>query len=384
MAHSDQPFESNTLEEQLAHLTPRMGEQATSANEQVVSHLRALYQDEAAEAQQMLHRVAVRLEARQHTMQAPVSSGHHSLNGAISAMQSTGARVGNLVRARSLLSEIAAVAVVLLLIGSAVVVFEGHPRQPQGKPGAVASVTPGSTGAAPTTTTPNTVERHVFSLESGAQPALSINDDVGRVQVHVGPQAQVTAVITKLNIAHPELYPVSYTQQGSQLGISVHFPSAPPPEGGNGESPRVDIDVTLPKTSDLSIQVQVGSISVQGLQGRMQLHSDTGTIEASEMALTGDSSFVTNTGEVVFSGQIAAQAQATFQTQTGNITVTLPAQASFTVTAKSDLGEITSAFAGIDVQRDGLGAAASGTVGTGPAAHLMLTTNVGTITLKSQ
>jgi len=93
---------------------------------------------------------------------------------------------------------------------------------------------------------------------------------------------------------------------------------------------------------------------------------------------------VTNTGQIVFSGQIAAQTQATFQVQTGAIIVTLPAQASFTVTAKSDVGEITSAFAGVNVQRDGVGATASGTVGTGPAAHLMLTTHVGAITLNSQ
>ncbi len=284
MAHSDQPFESAGLEEQLARLTPRPGEQAASANEQVVSHLRALYHDEAAEVQQTLQRVAVRLRASQQTTQASVSRRQNALNGTISAMQSAGARVGNLVRARALLSEIAAAAIVLLLIGGTIVAFEAHPRQPQSTPVGAASVTPGSTS-----TTSNTVEGHVFPLESGTQAAVSIDDAVGRVQVHVGPQAQATAVITKLNMAHPELYTVSYTQQGSQLGISVHFPAAPAPREGNGKSPQVDVEVTLPRGSDLSIQMQVGSISVQGLQGRMHLGIDTGTIEASEMALNGAS-----------------------------------------------------------------------------------------------
>ncbi len=137
---------------------------------------------------------------------------------------------------------------------------------------------------------------------------------------------------------------------------------------------QVDLTITVPENVELVLQNNTGDIDISGVRAR---------------ALNIQS----NTGSIIFDGEISPDPNQTFsiQTNTGTITVSLPAKTSAKLDAKSDTSSVTvsSSFDQItDVSENhsGVGASWSGTLNdhNEDLPTLRLHSNTGAITVNAQ
>jgi len=216
----------------------------------------------------------------------------------------------------------------------------------------------------------------------GALPTVVINDDVGTIHVHTGGTnssvvVQVTEVSGGLG-SNPDNGQVSYNQDSANNTVTVNASSGRGFFGSNS----VDIEVTVPTDSNLQIKTDTGEVDVTGVTGQMSLSSNTGSIDAVQDSLTGQSFLKTDTGSVTFEGTIDPKGSYRFETNTGEGDVTLPSNSSFHVDATTDTGSINSDFPSVNVQHsDFTGASAHGDVGNVPGATVTLKTDTGSISL---
>jgi hypothetical protein len=143
----------------------------------------------------------------------------------------------------------------------------------------------------------------------------------------------------------------------------------------------VDFTITVPNTTDLQINTNAGSINVNGVNGKMSLVSNAGTIGATQSSLAGSSTFRTNAGSINFNGSISSTGTYDFETNAGSIDLTLTGSPNFHVNATTDVGSINSSFP-LTVSHSSVGATVNSDVGTPPqATTLTLKTNAGSINL---
>jgi len=216
----------------------------------------------------------------------------------------------------------------------------------------------------------------------GALPTIVINDDVGTIHVHTGStNSSVVVQVTEVSRGlgnNPDNGQVRYNQDNANNTVTVNANSGPGFFGSN----NIDIEVTVPTDSNLQIKTDTGEVDVTGVTGQMSLSSDTGTINATQDSLTGQSILKTNTGSVTFDGTIDPKGSYQFVTNTGSVDVTLPANSSFHVDASTDTGSINSDFPGVNVQQGNFtGASAHGDVGNAPGATVTLKADTGSISL---
>jgi len=145
-------------------------------------------------------------------------------------------------------------------------------------------------------------------------------------------------------------------------------------------STSVDFTITVPPTTDLQINTNAGTITINGISGKMSLISNARTIDATQAALTGNSTFRTNAGSINFNGAIGSTGTYDFETNAGSIDMTLTGSPNFHVNATTDVGSINSSFP-LTVSHSSVGATVNGDVGTAPRAALTLKTNAGSINL---
>jgi hypothetical protein len=224
------------------------------------------------------------------------------------------------------------------------------------------------------------VETRNFTVS--ASPTLVLNNDTGSIHVRVANSVnQVTIQATKHSNFGSNLNDVnvSYTQNTGGNTINVNV------DRTNGfnlfTSTSVEFDITVPSTAVLQLKTNTGSIDVTGVSGQMVLTSNTGSITAIGGTVSGNTGLITNTGSITFNGSIDQTGNYQFVTNTGSVNVTLPGGSAFHVNASTDTGSINTNFPGVTVQHQGMGANASGDVGSSPQATVSLRTNTGSINL---
>lgn len=223
-------------------------------------------------------------------------------------------------------------------------------------------------------------ETRTFS--TGTHPTLFINNTAGTIRVQAGSEdTGVFITATRrgswLNNAGPS--PVAYDvgRDGNTIYARVSHGFRPPFSGL-----IVDFDITVPRDIHLlHLQANAGNISVQGVRGRVSLTTDAGSIQATQMTLSGNSEMKTNAGSITFAGAIDPGAHYEFESKAGSLAVTLPASSSFDLNARADVGSIQTDFP-VALQHAMPGCKAFGSVGSTPRASLTLTTAVGSINLR--
>jgi Toastrack DUF4097 len=233
--------------------------------------------------------------------------------------------------------------------------------------------------ASPRKTSRDITETHTFIV--AAQPKIIVKDDLGSIRVHPGSDDhQVIVQVTKHSyslLGHPASATVQYEQNNEKNRVTIragtgwHF---------LGKS-SVDVDITVPRLSDLELKNEAGSISVSGVNGQMTCATDAGSVKVTQAMLRGDSRLKTDAGAITFSGTLHPHGSYTMTTDAGSVNVTLPAASSFRVDAKTDVGSINSDFP-LAIQRDFPGAKARGDIGPAPCPMLKLRTDVGTINVR--
>jgi DUF4097 and DUF4098 domain-containing protein YvlB len=219
----------------------------------------------------------------------------------------------------------------------------------------------------------------IFTVSREPAPVLTLTSDAGSVTINRGSTNKRIIVQAKKyasfggNVNNVQII---YSQSGNTLTVAAN--SSGTFNFFNATS--VDFTITVPNTTDLQIHTNAGSININGVNGKMSLVSNAGSIGATQSSITGSSTLKTNAGSINFNGSIGSTGTYDFETNAGSIDMTLTGNPSFHLNANTDVGSISTSFP-VTVNRNTAGATANGDVGTSPQATLMLKTNAGSITL---
>lgn len=229
-------------------------------------------------------------------------------------------------------------------------------------------------------------ETHTFDV--AIQPKIIIRNDFGMIRVRSGEGQegqegqQVIIQTTKQGrglLGNPANASIQYEQNKEKNRIHVR--------ARTGwyilARQQIDFDVIVPRLSDLEIKTDAGSITVAGVNGQMTCASDAGTVKVMDAMLRGDSRLKTDAGTVTFDGSLDPHGSYTMTTDAGSVSVTLPAQSSFKLDARTDVGSIHSDFP-VSNTRDFPGAKARGEIGFPPYPTLKLRTDAGSINVRER
>ncbi len=220
-------------------------------------------------------------------------------------------------------------------------------------------------------------ETHDFTLSGDTQPTLNVNNDVGSVHIQPGSSSNNVHVKVTKSGGNPDDIQIKYSQNGNTVTVTIK-------RINTSSTTKADADITVPNKSNLQVQNGTGDIAVTGIEGKLSLTNGTGSIEATQAKLSSDSKLQTSTGSVHFSGSIGGSGNYQFQSNTGDVNVSLPSNASFHVNANTNTGDISSDFSDVAIERNIVGASASGNIGSTPSATITLTTNTGSIRIQKQ
>jgi hypothetical protein len=225
---------------------------------------------------------------------------------------------------------------------------------------------------------------------SGKQD-LIVDNPFGSIRIHRGSANAVevrgTRYYSSLFPSRPS-YPLNATQQGNQVRVEVWNPQARR-TFTFGDFGRIDLDITIPESSDVHVRSDASSVTVDGIQGhafirtnagtidvknaslasQSFMHTHAGTINIQNVKLEGNARMETSAGTISFSGSINPGGDYSFETHAGTIDMTLPAGTAFILDAKTNLGTVSNLFG-------------NSYAGEGPHAMLHLHTHLGTISVK--
>jgi Toastrack DUF4097 len=223
------------------------------------------------------------------------------------------------------------------------------------------------------------------------QPTLlEVHNSVGDVIVVPGAEGEVIVGVTKKVIgpnqaARERLMAelnVEVTQQGDRIVVTV----SQPPRIGIGASASVDLEIRTPSNTSLEVETGVGNVEVRRLTGDFQVSSSVGDVILTDVTPQDRLEVRSSTGGVRFRGTLPASGQPTFESSVGDVKLELPADASFYLDAKTDVGSIDCEFQiSSQQQREkAIGDELLGTVGTAPQATLFVRASTGSISIKIQ
>jgi hypothetical protein len=203
-------------------------------------------------------------------------------------------------------------------------------------------------------------------FSAGLHPTIEITDLTGSITVHSGSRDNI-AVQTD----QPGTKPVDSPGPNDTHNITVN---------STDPSAEVNLDVTVANGADLVLKTGSGDITVDGVNGQMNLTSDSGGINLSQVSLSGNSTLNTNSGDINFEGAIDPNGAYRFQSQSGSVDVTLPSDASFHADITTGSGSINSEFPELNPPSSDA-TSAHGDVGSPPRANVTIKTIDGSIDL---
>lgn len=214
----------------------------------------------------------------------------------------------------------------------------------------------------------------------GAYPVLAIHNLAGTITVRAGREGviEIRASIEYNDYTEP---PTIDMQCPDEKHVTIKVIKQP---HTFLDGALVHFDVVVPRTIDADLHTHAGQIRVSGIHGQIALHSNAGTIEASNTMLAGDASFQTNAGTITFEGAIDPRARYQFRNNAGTIELRLPTSGAYHIDASTDLGNVESDFALASSRRNFVGQTVHGDIGTEPRARLLLSSNAGTIAIRKQ
>jgi DUF4097 and DUF4098 domain-containing protein YvlB len=145
-------------------------------------------------------------------------------------------------------------------------------------------------------------EEKRFSVEG--RPVVSVSTFDGSIEVRPWDRPEVAVVIEKraANKRSADTIEVEAKQDGNRISVDVH--GAPHHGFSFNMSRSAKLVVSLPAAADLTAKSGDGAIDVDGIAGKIDLHSGDGSIKA--RALEGDVVVTTGDGSVTLDGKFAS------------------------------------------------------------------------------
>jgi hypothetical protein len=214
---------------------------------------------------------------------------------------------------------------------------------------------------------------------------------VGNIEIRTGPGSLVAVEGTKhawaatSSRAQQTLddIQVDIRQSGSRVEIEV---SGLERMGGARNAPRVDLTITVPEQTTLSVDAKVGAVSVTGTRGDATIKADVGDVVLRDVIPAGQLTVESRVASIVLTGALAAGANYELTSDIGRISMELPSDSSFVIDARSDIGNVNIDFpvSGRSDREGIVGKEVRGEVGDSPSSRLTLRSRVGDISVRPQ
>ena len=188
-----------------------------------------------------------------------------------------------------------------------------------------------SAGATATATGSSSQAGGSYTLSSSVQ-ALTIDNDAGSLRVTVTQGSSPIHVVQRPS--------GDASAKRSVAGSSATIVSRCP-GGFNLGGCHMDYDVMLPATIALNVKGSAGEVSLQGGPAKVDIHTSAAKVSGTGLA-RGSYTVATDAGSVNL-GFSSAPSLAKVTTQAGDIKVTVPGNASYRVTADSQVGDTKAA-----------------------------------------
>jgi hypothetical protein len=224
-----------------------------------------------------------------------------------------------------------------------------------------------------------------------APVTLTIQNPAGNVTIRQGNANQVTVQVTKVvrtlnqSVATRELNQmvVDTTQNGNNIHVQTNYSTSF--FDGVRSSRSVDLLVTTPQQTAVTLRLNAGNATVSDLHGAMDLQLNAGNLTVSGAQVTDSSSLRTDTGNITATLSMAPKAALSVQVNAGNASLTLPAETPARLDARVNLGSISVTGWSIPITHPTPpSAAASGDLGADATGNLQIQVNVGSVTLRAR
>jgi hypothetical protein len=224
-----------------------------------------------------------------------------------------------------------------------------------------------------------------------APVTLTIQNPAGNVTIRQGSgdrvSIQVTKVVRTLNqsVATRELgrLVVNTTQDGNSIQVQSNYSTSF--FDGVRSTRSVDLVVTTPQQTSVTVRLSAGNATVTDLHGTMALQVNAGNLTVSGTQVADNSLLRTDAGNVTASVAMTPRATLSVQVNAGNAALTIPADTPARLDAHVNVGSISMTGWSIPVTHPSPpGAAASGDLGTDATGQLKVQVNVGAITLRAR
>jgi DUF4097 and DUF4098 domain-containing protein YvlB len=185
--------------------------------------------------------------------------------------------------------------------------------------------------------------------------------------------AQVTAWSRNEDAARKLLREIHVETSGGRL-------RAEGPEQSKSARWGVSFKILAPRSTDLDVQAVNGGVSVEGIRGRMSLHTENGPIQIVDVAGDVEGRTINGPVSVTLTGSRWQGRGLDIETSNGPVNLTIPDGYSTELTTGTTNGPVAGAYVGVGRGRGGHHV--SMTLGSGGAPVRVVTTN-GPITVNS-
>jgi hypothetical protein len=231
-----------------------------------------------------------------------------------------------------------------------------------------------------------TSNKKTSTFTVGVHPQVVVQNDVGITQITGSSTSnEVTITESKWNtIGMINLDDIRVSSVKSVDGNTITVTVARLHGTSDSNATGVNLDITVPHSTELSLVSTRGSIEVTGVRGQMMLKSNTGDIQVTASILNGSSILATQTGSLDFNGTtVATDANGTctyqFLTILGPIRIALARNSAFDLDASNRYGVIESNVQGMTKRLGPTQFEAHGSVGNPPRAHVIVMSRIGSI-----
>jgi hypothetical protein len=224
-----------------------------------------------------------------------------------------------------------------------------------------------------------------------APVTLTIQNPAGNVTIRRGSGEQVSVQVTKVvrtlnqSVATRELNQmvVDTTQNGATIQVQTNYATSF--FDGVRSSRSVDLVVTTPQETAVTLRLNAGNATISDLHGKMDLQLNAGNLTVSGAQVTGSSSLHTDAGNITADLSMSPATALSVQVNAGNASLTLPSNTPAHLDARVNLGSINVTGWSIPVSHPTPpSAAASGDLGGDPTGDLQVQVNVGAVTVSAR
>jgi hypothetical protein len=171
---------------------------------------------------------------------------------------------------------------------------------------------------------------------------------------------------------------IEFVQDNS--GVSIDAQNMTP--RGDSQSNIVNLTITLPPATTLTITNNVGTIHLEGvtISDLLEIDNNVGDIELFDLVLGAGMEVTTNTGSILYVSDVGSEGSYNLTTNVGDISAVLPELVSTTIEASTEVGSIEGPDT-LTSTENLVEADLSGVLGNGGPV-LTLRTDVGDVTIQ--